>query len=502
MRTCYIENFVNATKLALVEDGDLVELLIEKNMESVRVKGIFAGRVQRILPGMEACFVDIGSNLSGYLRLHPDRGIKVGDRIMVQVKKLDKENKRLTLDLEISMAGRGLVYIPRLKKIIFSKSISDNEVKKKIRAILPSKDFLVRTKAQEMDSQDLIKEANELVGQYEKLDKEFKKNSYIGLLRKSDSSILEYIRDNIDSGPIGDKNSACLDRGESDSNLMYRDTINSCHNIDDLSDREIDLMDSIVYSVYEPLGDSQYSSYPEYDFEQNLRKCIKDINPELLLKLDKKKNIDVFESYGINSKISKLRSKKVETDQGPYIVIDRTEALTVIDVNSGSFTGSSDYFTTVAMANEIAAKEIIRQILLRDLTGIILIDFIDMNKKSDRDKLVEIINQGLKKDERTYKLHGYTRLGLLEISRERKSRSVLDYYEGLDQEDFTFKPSIDSILDEIERRVQIEVYHKLNKTINLYEILFEYRDYEIEKILKIGRDTIDSIGVKYGIRYV
>lgn len=149
------------------------------------------------------------------------------------------------------------------------------------------------------------------------------------------------------------------------------------------------------------------------------------------------------------------------------------------------------------MANKIAAKEIVRQILMRDLSGIILVDFIDMKDKSVRDSLIDIINQGLSEDERKFKVHGYTRLGLLEISRSRKSKSILDYYEDIDPKNLSRIKSLDSVIDEIERRVQIEVYHKQNYDIKLCDILYEYRLVEIEEIFKSCQGMIKKMEVRY-----
>lgn len=454
MKTYYIEDFVNSRKLAVVDDGDLVDLIIEKNDASVRIKDIYAGRVERVLPGMEACFVEIGSDISGYLKLGQSSTLKVGDRVLVQVKKSDKENKRLSLDQEISLAGRGLVYIGGLKKPVFSKSIKDSSQRSRIRSILPSPEYLVRTRAQYMLDQDLIKEASILEIDYQDVLDSFKKNRRIGLLRPAQSMVLEYVGDNI---------GADQDEGSSDE------------------------IDRIVYSVYGI----------EEDFNKDLRAYLKTISSDLLLKLDKKKNTDIFEAYGINTRIGRLLSKRVDTEQGPYIIIDRTEALNIIDVNTGSFVGYSDYETTVTMANKIAAKEIVRQILMRDLSGIILVDFIDMKDKSARDSLIDIINQGLSEDERKFKVHGYTRLGLLEISRSRKSKSILDYYEDIDPKNLSRIKSLDSVIDEIERRVQIEVYHKQNYDIKLCDILYEYRLVEIEEIFKSCQGMIKKMEVRY-----
>ena len=483
MKICYIEDFVSSTKLAVVRDDKLIDLIIEKKDDSIRVGDIYAGRVHRVLPGMEACFVDIGNSTYGYLKLHRESKIKVGDRLLVQVKKTDKENKRLTLDLEISVGSMSLVYIDSLNGPIFSKSIRSKSQKSRIKSILPSGKFIVRTVAQEMDESSIKNEAIRLIGEYTNLYNKFRKNTYVGILKKTQSQIFEYIGENI----------------------INRSILNDGY----------EQIDSIVYSVYDNIGKDDISSGFNEDlkdkskytdaglndgFDKNLREYIKNISRDLLTKLDKKKNTDIFESYGVNHKINFYRSKRVDTRVGPYLIIDRTEALTVIDVNTGSFVGDSNYENTVVKANTIAANEIVDQVLMRDLTGIILIDFIDMKIRENKENLFNIIKEGLSKDGRQFTVHGYTKLGLLEISRARKGRANMDYYERVDMPSLSRVPSYEYLLDELERGVQLEVYHRGKFEVCAEDILSCCNRKELSIFFDLCKDKIEDIERKYGVK--
>jgi len=483
MKICYIEDFVSSTKLAVVRDGKLVDLIIEKKDDSIRVDDIYAGRVHRVLDGMEACFVDIGNSTHGYLKLHKESKIKVGDRLLVQVKKTDKENKRVTLDLEISIGGMSLVYIDNLKNVVFSKSIRSKSQKLRIKKILPSCKFIVRTIAQEIDDFSIKNEAIRLVDEYTNLSNEFRKNTHVGILRKAKSPIFEYIGDNIINRSMSN------DEYEQIDSIVYSVYDNGCTG--DLSGR----CDEELKDESKCTGDRSNDA-----FDKNLRAYIKNISRDLLIKLDKKKNTDIFESYGVNHKINFYRSKRVDTRVGPYLIIDRTEALTVIDVNTGSFVGDSNYENTITKANTIAANEIVDQILVRDLTGIILIDFIDMKMIENKEKLVNIIKEGLSKEGRQFTVHGYTKLGLLEISRARKGKSIMDYYERVDRQSLSRVPSYECLLDELEREVQLEVYHRDKFEVCAEEILSYCNREELSIFFDLCKDKIGDIERKYGVK--
>ncbi len=444
MKKIIIETLISSEKTAIVEDDKLVELLIGENENNKLVSNIYRGIVKNVKAGLEACFVDIGMEKLAYLPLKKDSNIKSGMDIMVQVNKDAVGTKGPKLNLEVSLSGRYLVYIPSNDRITISNRLQDEEERfrlKKIVKKLVGKDcgIIIRTEAAGCSEEELEKDFTGLKEKYDSICKEFKLGIGPKLLYKELDASTKYIKDNVN---------------------------------EDVSD--IIVNDSNKY--------------------EEIKAVLKSINKEYLNKLKIIQNQDIFDLYKVQSQIEKALNKKVWLKNGGYLIIERTEALTVIDVNTGKFTGSSNREDTVYRTNEEACIEIARQLKLRDIGGIIIIDFIDMIKKKNKENLLRYLNHCLEKDKRKTEVLGLTRLGLVEVARRREKKSISEYY--LDEctmcnSESSIK-SINYIMDDLEKEVS---RIKLHTCYN--DITVELNPSVIKKIKVNYMGLINKISKKY-----
>lgn len=444
MKKIIIETLVSSEKTAIVEDDKLVELLIDENENNKLVSNIYRGIVKNVKAGLEACFVDIGMEKLAYLPLKKDSNIKSGMDIMVQINKEAVGTKGPKLNLEVSLSGRYLVYIPANDRITISNRLQDENERfrlKKIVKKLVGKDcgIIIRTEAAGCSEEELEKDFTELKEKYDSIAKEFKLGIGPKLLYKELDASTKYIKDNVN---------------------------------EDVT--EIVVNDSKKY--------------------EEIKIILKSINKDYLSKLKLIENQDIFDLYKVQSQIDKALNKKVWLKSGGYLIIEKTEALTVIDVNTGKFTGSSNREDTVYKTNEEACIEIARQLKLRDIGGIIIIDFIDMIKKKNKENLLKILNSELQKDKRKSEVLGLTRLGLVEVARRRERNSISEYY--LDEcsicdGDSTTK-SINYIMDELEKEISRIKFHTCYNhiTVQLNPIV-------INKIKVKYMGLINKISKKY-----
>ncbi|WP_101772620.1 ribonuclease E/G [Peptostreptococcus faecalis] len=441
MKEFIIESFVNSNKLAVVENGEIQKLIIEENENYVRVKNIYSGVIKKIIKGMKSCFVDIGQKDPGYLKMDDEFDYVEGEKILVQVIKEEKDEKRVKLTTEISLSGPYIVFIPTNNKITFSNKIKDKNERKRLKEIVSNIDsancgYILRTESVGKTNEEISRDIYNLKLKYNNILKKYKSSSKPILISEPESEIEKFIRDNFD-----------------------------------------DSVEKIIYS--------------DGKFDRILRDTAISINREYLYKLKRESEVDIFEAYGVNNKLKKYLSKRVWFGDGANIVIEKTEAMTVIDVNSGRYIGHSNYENTVLKVNIAAAKEIAKQIIIRDLTGMILIDFIDMSSKEDKYLLLNTLNENLSCDSRYSKVHGFTRLGIVEITRRRSGKSIEEYYN---KNIYQSQDTINSIVDKIEKNAL------LAKSNSLYEKIIVSIDEKIyEDLLKIKNEVIVNISEKYGI---
>lgn len=444
MKKIIIETLISSEKTAIVEDDKLVELLIEENENNKLVSNIYRGIVKNVKAGLEACFVDIGMEKLAYLPLKKDSNIKSGMDIMVQINKEAVGTKGPKLNLEVSLSGRYLVYIPTNDRVTISNRLQDEEERfrlKKIVKKLVGKDcgIIIRTEAAGCSEEELEKDFIELKEKYNSITKEFKLGIGPKLLYKELDASTKYIKDNVN---------------EDVTEIVVNDN-----------------------NKYEEIKD-----------------ILKTINKDYLNKLKIIENQDIFDLYKVQSQIDKALGKKVWLKSGGYLIIEKTEALTVIDVNTGKFTGSSNREDTVYKTNEEACIEIARQLKLRDIGGIIIIDFIDMIKKKNKENLLKSLNYYLGKDKRKSEVLGLTRLGLVEVARRRERNSINEYY--LDECSIcngnSSTKSINYIMDDLEKEISRIKYHTCYNDITV-----ELNPSVIDKIKVNYMGLINKISKKY-----
>ncbi|OPG04284.1 ribonuclease E/G [Microbispora sp. GKU 823] len=382
------------TQIAVLEDGILVEHYVDRESSQSYVGNVYLGKVQNVLPSMEAAFVDIGKGRNAVLYAgevnfdtaglegQPKRieaALKSGQSVLVQVTKDPIGHKGARLTSQISLPGRYLVYVPDGSMTGISRKLPDKErtrLKQILRKVMPENaGVIVRTAAEGASEEELSRDVARLSAQWENIQRKAKSASPPELLS-----------------------------GEPDLTIrVVRDVFN-----EDFS--------SLVVE-----GDEAWTTVDEY---------VRYVAPHLAERLSKwEEGTDVFSAYRIDEQIAKAMERKVWLPSGGSLVIDRTEAMTVVDVNTGKFTGQGGNLEeTVTRNNLEAAEEIVRQLRLRDIGGIIVIDFIDMVLESNRDLVLRRLLECLARDRTKHQVAEVTSLGLVQMTRKRVGQGLLEAF--------------------------------------------------------------------------
>lgn len=459
MKKIIIEDFCNARKLALLEEDRLTKLIIEEKFKEGLVGNIYRGRIHKVVKGMEACFVDIGQEQPAYMKIKKGEKLGVGDILLVQVSKSGKGDKRVSLTREVSIQGRYMVYIPSNDRLSYSNKLSKDQVsdlKAKIGKldIGASTGLIVRTEAQFADLDGLKNDFDSLKEAYARLEEVFRSSLSPGLVKRVRGQIESFIAYNLDKD-----------------------------------------LESIIYPEDMDNGSCRDGYYSMDKFD--IRNLVKSLDRAYLEKLVRDKNPATFSNYGVNARLNHYLSNRIRLRNGSYIVIDKTEAMTVIDVNSGRYIGSANYANTVLDVNMGLVDEITRQILMRDLSGIIIVDFIDMKSERDREDLIAKMKMSLGADGKNTKVHGFTRLGLLEISRRRSQDSFESYYYNQESRDYY---SANRLVDMVEERVIGQIYHSLIKNgEDKKTLLIEMEVDKYKRLIANKKDVLKEIEDKYGL---
>ncbi|MDI6601903.1 MAG: Rne/Rng family ribonuclease [Thermoanaerobacteraceae bacterium] len=378
MKQLIIDSYTGQRRIALAEYGSILEFRVEP---VERLYGnIYKGRVVNIVPGLEAAFVDIGYKKNAYLPLKKNEMNKIapGNFAIVQVTKesIGKKGPKLTMD--ITLPGRYLVLMPFANNIGISHRIDSEEEKKKL-----------REKAKQL------------------------KPGNMGIIMRTNAADVELDELRFDLKKLLDKWAQILSTYEMFTVPvpLYRD----------VSMLENSLMDMVTSDTDEIVVNSVE------DFEY-LHSYLSAEMPSFLPKLKMRLDPNIFKSFGIEDSIENIFMRKINLKSGGYIVIDTTEALTVIDVNSGKFTSKETLEETVFAINLEAAEEIARQIKLRDIGGIIIIDFIDMSLEESRNALIGYIKELVKKDRVKTNVVDITALGLVELTRKKEKDTNYSYF--------------------------------------------------------------------------
>lgn len=391
MKQIFISAQDRTKSVCIVEDKKLVEFWVERETRDRIVGNIYLGKVMNVLPGMDSAFVNIGLERNAFLYAGDvlggedastiaikDLNIKVGDDILVQVVKDQFGNKGARITMNISLAGRGLILMPQIDYVGVSRKIVDENVKQELVDFVdsirkPGHGYIIRTQATSCSKEELKQEAQDLELKWERILEE--------------------------------------KRHTSAPNIVYQDK--------NLTERAVrDMLRSDVDEVI--VDDEKTFEELKLAFPHVCR-----AKPDLF-KLYTRKDEQIFFAYNLKSQLENILERKVVMDNGAYLVIDRTEALTVIDVNTGKYVGERDLSNTLFETNKIAAVEIARQLRLRNIGGIVIVDFIDMDKQEQIDAVMEILQQELNKDRIKTSLIGMTPLGLVEITRKKTTSMISD----------------------------------------------------------------------------
>jgi len=395
MKQLFVHCTREYTQLALVEDGRLAEISIEKTGSDSLVGNIYKGRVVNVLPGMQAAFVDIGLSKNAFLYvddcLHPhlEKQPKVkpsiaellspGDELIVQIMKDPLGGKGARVTTHYSLPGRWLVYMPHADYVGISKKIEAEDERSRLRQLAdelrhPGEGLIMRTNAAGMSREALHEDLESLRLKWREVCVRAEKAAAPAELHRDSGLVERMVRD-----------------------VVTPDTEELI--IDDEKRLE--------------------------EVKAALRRVVPGMEERVRLHRDAR---DMFQAYGIQEQMERAFQGYIRLENGGYLVWDQTEALTVIDVNTGKYTGTVDLEETVFQTNLKAAEEIARLLRLRDVGGIIIVDFIDMEKEEHRQQVVERLEATLKRDRTKCQVVGWTRLGLLEMTRKKARESVSSYF--------------------------------------------------------------------------
>lgn len=389
------------SRAAIIEDEKVVEVLIEREKERRINANIYKGKVANVLPGMESAFVNIGLEKNAFLYVNDLREFEekyldgicnserpiediltVGDEVVVQVLSEPRGTKGARVTTHYTIPGKYLVLMPNNNHIAISKKIKEEEERNRLEEIVrdlkpENMGVIIRTAAQGKSIFHFEREMEYLVKKWEDIEKK------------------------TSTAKIGE--------------VLYKDNGIVATVLRDIFSNEIDELVIDNEEVYWEVID-----YINAFSEKTLKTKIKLYNDD---------EIGIFERYGIEKEIENALKEEVRLECGGYLVIQKTEALISIDVNTGKNTGSYNLEQTVLNTNLEAAREIPRQLRLRNLGGIIIIDFIDMRLEEDKLKVLEALEQNLSKDRIKNNIVHFTDLGLIEMTRKRTGKPLYNYFQ-------------------------------------------------------------------------
>jgi ribonuclease E len=390
-----------ATQIAVLEGRALIEHYVSRPADdTLQIHGnIYLGKVQNVLPGMEAAFVDIGTPKNAVLYrgdVHYDpedveqaspprieQMLKPRQTILCQVTKNPIGSKGARLTQEVSLPGRFVVLIPNSSTYGISKRLSDDE-RKRLRSVLdrvkPAEHgIIVRTAAEHVTSDEIERDVQRLLLQWKRIDELAKRSSAPALLYREPDMAVRVIREEF--------------------NRHYRGVV-----IDDA------------------------------DLCEEVREYVASISPALADRVElfdtAAEPLPLFERFHVHEQLHKALDRKVWLPSGGSLIIEHTEALTVIDVNTGKNVGTSSLEETVYRNNLEAAIEVARQLRLRDIGGIIVVDFIDMEVRGNRDEVIRVFREALARDKTRTQVFDISELGLVEMTRKRIGEGLLESFSG------------------------------------------------------------------------
>ena len=386
----------NLRQIAIVNNG-ILEEFYKENTDDTRLDGnIYLGIVKNVLPGLGAAFIDIGTDKNAYLNLKdivPKESNVTGNKeenlekynikeftkpgrpLLVQVKRDEVDKKGARVSTNIQLPGRYSIFLIENSFATVSQKIKDEKERERLKSIAQeiiekkyenSFGVILRTAAEGKSKEEIESDIDELVERW--------------------NSITSVVRDNMNE--------------KKPTEIMKASTI--------LEKIILDLTDKHKEEI----------TLNSEAIEEEIMGYASDLIKDNKVKITIEKERDVFEKYNLNKQISDIDKREIYLNCGGFITIDRTEALTAIDVNTGKYVGNENLEKTIMRVNKEAAMEIARQLRLRDIGGIVVIDFIDMDTPNDPSKIQEILEEELKKDRSKTQIIGFTKLDLLEMTRK------------------------------------------------------------------------------------
>lgn len=388
MLEIFIDKKENQEKVALIENGNLVEYY-EEDEETDRKEGnIYVGTVKDIIPGMQSAFIDIGTEKNGFIHLKDilpkvdekneklelnldiKKVIKPNQKLLVQIKKDSNDKKGARVSTHINLPGKYIVLMPNTDFITISQKIEDKKEQERLVNLVKEhigkgNGAIIRTSAVKKDK-ELIKDIELLQNKWKEIQEKYNQK-----ISQNNGDSLVYESENIVDKMIIDLVSEKIENIVTNNKAEYDKLIIEKNKMEELSNTKISL-----------------------------------------------ENKDVLDIYDIKKQIEKICNRKIWLKCGGFITIDKTEALTAIDVNTGKYTGSKNLEQTLYKVNEEATVEIAKQLRLRDIGGIIIIDYIDMRKQENKDKIQKLLEERLKLDRAKTQVEGFTKLDLMEMTRK------------------------------------------------------------------------------------
>ncbi|MBW6408814.1 Rne/Rng family ribonuclease [Clostridium weizhouense] len=378
MKEIFIERKEFLLRIGIRENGKLVESIVEEKKNEPIIGEIYKGRIKNILPSINSVFIDLGLNKEGYMYYSEElkaKGLKKGQDILVEVIKEPLNDKGAKLSSKVSIPGKYIVLNCYEKGINFSKRITDKQKKNEILdniKLIDNVGITIRTEGANASIEEINKELNKLYLEFENLDRNMKYSPDIKKLYGEDLSLFKILRNSIGKESI----------------KIYVDNKNDFDKVGSFIEGE----ENLTLEMYSGIR-------------------------------------NLFDVYGLEKELLKLRHNKVNLPCGGYIVIDKTEAMYVIDVNSGKNVKGKSFNKTILETNLEAAEEIGSQIRVRNLSGIILIDFIDMRDRNQKSIVMNTLEESLSSDKGNIKIFPFTELDLVQIARKRQGKSIYEYME-------------------------------------------------------------------------
>ena len=371
--------------IALVENGKMLEHYISTEAERKRrLEGnIYIAQVGDIINGMQAAFIDYGEEKKGFIHLKDilpkvdetkekvdntidiSKIVKPNQKIMIQIKKDSDFTKGARVSTHISLPGKYIVLMPNTDFITISQKIASEDVKKELKKFIKTNlpegyGAIIRTSCEKAQFDEIKSDIDVLLERWKKIQTKYKQVKTVPKLIWESEGIIEKI-------------------------------------ITDLSSKNLENIVTNDKEIYDKLSNNYSKSNIKIVYEEKA---------------------NLLEKYDLEKQIKKLQDRKVWLNCGGFITIDKTEALTAIDVNTGKFTGKKDLESTIFKVNKEATIEIAKQIRLRDIGGIIIIDYIDMTNKEDKEKIEELLKETFKSDRAKIQIEGFTKLNLMELTRK------------------------------------------------------------------------------------